>query len=295
MALAGRSLSTEETFRDIYRRHHWSEATRHPARVRVSDQTPELRTGFQALLSELGVATLLDLPCGDYGWMRDLRAAAWTGTSAPTSCRKWSSPSPPAFGDDRHDSGSSISRAIPCRPRISSSAATAWCTCRNAGHPARPREHAEEWHPLPAHHDLPHGEANEDIVTGDWRVIDLERAPFHLPAPMRILERRLHRRATESLRRQEPRALANAGSRVGADAGWLSGWLGRRPARFRGLASGATRARRVALVRRRLGLPLGRRTHDSCDPLGPTRAVFPGPVEDAHRPSRRAQISRGPP
>jgi hypothetical protein len=34
---------------------------------------------------------------------------------------------------------------------------------------------------------FPDGETNEDIVTGDWRVLDLERAPFHLPAPMRIL------------------------------------------------------------------------------------------------------------
>jgi hypothetical protein len=34
---------------------------------------------------------------------------------------------------------------------------------------------------------FPRGEANEDIVTGDWRVLDLERAPFHLPAPLRIL------------------------------------------------------------------------------------------------------------
>ena len=34
---------------------------------------------------------------------------------------------------------------------------------------------------------VPRCEANEDIVTGDWRVLDLERAPFHLPAPLRIL------------------------------------------------------------------------------------------------------------
>ena len=30
---------------------------------------------------------------------------------------------------------------------------------------------------------FPGAEANEDIVTGDWRVLDLERAPFHLPPP----------------------------------------------------------------------------------------------------------------
>jgi hypothetical protein len=34
---------------------------------------------------------------------------------------------------------------------------------------------------------FPAGDANEDIVTGDWRVLDLERAPFHLPPPERIL------------------------------------------------------------------------------------------------------------
>jgi hypothetical protein len=34
---------------------------------------------------------------------------------------------------------------------------------------------------------FPGAEPNEDIVSGDWRVLDLERAPFHLPAPLRIL------------------------------------------------------------------------------------------------------------
>lgn len=28
---------------------------------------------------------------------------------------------------------------------------------------------------------------SEDILTGDWRVLDLQQGPFHLPAPMRIL------------------------------------------------------------------------------------------------------------
>ena len=34
---------------------------------------------------------------------------------------------------------------------------------------------------------FPGAEPNEDIVTGDWRTLDLERAPFQLPPPMRIL------------------------------------------------------------------------------------------------------------
>ena len=34
---------------------------------------------------------------------------------------------------------------------------------------------------------FPDAEPNEDIVTGDWRALDLEREPFHLPPPARIL------------------------------------------------------------------------------------------------------------
>lgn len=34
---------------------------------------------------------------------------------------------------------------------------------------------------------FPEREANDDIRTGSWRPLNLERAPFHMPAPLRIL------------------------------------------------------------------------------------------------------------
>ncbi len=35
---------------------------------------------------------------------------------------------------------------------------------------------------------FPGGATNEDIVTGDWRPLDLERPPFSFPPPLRLLE-----------------------------------------------------------------------------------------------------------
>ena len=34
---------------------------------------------------------------------------------------------------------------------------------------------------------FPECDANEDTVTGDWRLLNLERAPFDFPAPLRLM------------------------------------------------------------------------------------------------------------
>ena len=61
-----------DVFRDIYRRHHWVGSESASGAGASADQTSEIRRMLPALLAELGVATMLDLPCGDYGWMRAL-------------------------------------------------------------------------------------------------------------------------------------------------------------------------------------------------------------------------------
>jgi hypothetical protein len=37
---------------------------------------------------------------------------------------------------------------------------------------------------------FPDCDRNEDVVTGDWRVLNLERPPFSFPAPLRLLNER---------------------------------------------------------------------------------------------------------
>jgi len=186
MAHSGLDAEPEQVFRDIYRRHHWRGSDSPSGAGAGLDQTSELRESLPALLRELGATTMLDLPCGDYGWMRtiELPVARYIGADLLPDLIH---PLAAAFGDSRHQflvldltrdplptvdllfcrdclvhlSYADIRRALGnvARSSISYILTTTFVEC----------------------------EANEDIVTGDWRMLDLERAPFHLPPAVRIL------------------------------------------------------------------------------------------------------------
>ncbi len=187
LAREGPPLSATETFRDIYRRHHWAGSDSPSGAGAAEAQTARLRAELPALLGELPVGTLLDLPCGDFGWMAtvNLPVERYIGADllpeliAPLEAR---------YGDGRrrfmaldltadalppadlllcrdclvHLSHADIRRAL---ENIARSRITCLLTTT-----------------------FPGGATNEDIVTGDWRPLDLERPPFSFPPPLRLLE-----------------------------------------------------------------------------------------------------------
>jgi len=61
---------TEKVFFEIYQRNAW--ASRESASGTGSElkRTHHLRRELAALLRELNVCSLLDLPCGDFNWMQ---------------------------------------------------------------------------------------------------------------------------------------------------------------------------------------------------------------------------------
>jgi len=186
LAVSGRESEPEHVFRDIYRRHHWSGSESASGAGASLDQTRELRRSLPALLSELGVATMLDLPCGDYGWMRafELPVDRYIGADLLPEVVE---PLAARFGDDRREFRVLDLTRDPlppadllfCRDCL---VHLSYADIRRAlGNAVR------SGIPYLLTTTFPGGEANEDIVTGDWRVIDLERAPFQLPPPVRIL------------------------------------------------------------------------------------------------------------
>jgi SAM-dependent methyltransferase len=186
LARSGQESEPAQVFRDIYGRHHWSGSESASGAGATPDQTRELRRLLPALLSELGVATMLDLPCGDYGWMRtfELPLERYIGADLLPEVVE---PLAAGFGDDRHEfrvldlTRDPLPRAdlLFCRDcLVHLSYADIRRALRNA---------VRSGIPYLLTTTFPAEEANEDIVTGDWRVIDLERAPFNLPPPMRIL------------------------------------------------------------------------------------------------------------
>jgi hypothetical protein len=186
LARSGRTSEAEHVFRDIYRRHHWSGSESASGAGASLDQTHELRRWLPALLRELRVATMLDLPCGDYGWMRalELPVERYIGADLLPEIVE---PLAGAFGDDRREFrvlDLTRDRLPPadlllCRDCL---VHLSYADIRRALGNA-----VDSGIPFILTTTFPGCEPNEDIATGDWRVIDLERAPFHLPVPMRIL------------------------------------------------------------------------------------------------------------
>jgi len=189
LARSGRAFEADHAFRDIYRRHHWSGGESASGAGASLDQTGELRRLLPALLTELGVVTMLDLPCGDYGWMRtiDLPVARYIGADLLPEIVGPLATALSAGGRRFRVLDLTRDRLPPadllfCRDCL---VHLSYADIRRALNNV-----VQSGIPYLLTTTFPDCEANEDIVTGDWRVLDLERAPFHLPAPMRILNER---------------------------------------------------------------------------------------------------------
>lgn len=189
LAREGNTLPTEGVFRDIYRRHHWVGSASPSGAGAHQEQTAELKRVLPGLLRELGVATLLDLPCGDYSWMREIDLPVQNYIGADL-LPELIDPLQVNFGDDTH-------RFIVVDLMRNPLPSADMLLCRDclvhlsfADMAQALRNIRDSGIPLILTTTFPECENNQDIVTGDWRPLNLEREPFHFPPPSRLLNER---------------------------------------------------------------------------------------------------------
>ena len=186
LARQGVTPAAEAIFRDIYRRNHWagSESASGPGAAR--EQVEHLRTALPSLLARLGVRTLLDLPCGDYSWMRtlELPVTRYVGADLLPDLIE---PLAAEHADVGHEfrvldltrdplPAADLLLCRDCLVHLS------YADIRRAL-----ANIARSGIPYLLTTTFPATAENEDIVTGDWRVLNLERAPFGLPPPLELL------------------------------------------------------------------------------------------------------------
>jgi Methyltransferase domain len=185
----GNAPSNEAIFRDIYQRNHWS-GQHSPSGAGASpDQTRALGVALPVVLRRLGVDVLLDLPCGDYSWMRrlELPVAQYIGADLlPEIIR----PLQEAYTDVTHRfvvldlTSDPLPQAdlLLCRDCL---VHLSFDDTRRAL-----RNLARSGIPHLLITTFPECEVNEDIVTGDWRPLNLENEPFCFPPPSQLLNER---------------------------------------------------------------------------------------------------------
>jgi hypothetical protein len=186
LAREGVTPTPDQIFRDIYLRHHWAGSASASGAGADPDQIQHLRRTLPALLARLDVGTLLDLPCGDYSWMRtiELPVRRYIGADLLPELIE---PLAAAHADAGHEFRVlDLTRdALPaadlllCRDCL---VHLSYSDIRRAL-----ANIARSGIPLLLTTTFPAAADNEDIVTGDWRVLNLECSPFDFPPPMELL------------------------------------------------------------------------------------------------------------
>ena len=182
--LAG--LSAGEVFTLIYAQNLWGVAESRSGAGSTLSETEALRTNLPALLRQLEVRSLLDLPCGDFHWMSrlDLTGIDYLGADivAELVAQNQTEHGAPGRSFTRLDLlQDELPRrdAVLCRDclvhlpnalvlqalrRIKASGAT-WLLATT----------------------FPAQAGNPDIPLRLWRPVNLQAAPFHLPPPQMLL------------------------------------------------------------------------------------------------------------
>ncbi len=186
MADQGKNYSPAEAFDYIYQANHWSGKDSVSGDGSDLVQTAEIRKELVHILKEFDVHSFLDLPCGDYSWMStlDLPVDSYIGGDIVRDLvrknremhenqkRKFlvldiiNDPLPEAdllFCRDCfvHLSFADIQKSLANIRRCGTRylLATTFTGCGR----------------------------NDDIVTGDWRIINLEIEPFCFQKPIRLI------------------------------------------------------------------------------------------------------------
>jgi hypothetical protein len=185
LAVARLKGDHRDIFTEIHRRNIWGYQESVSGAGSTLDYTEELRSTLPALLRDLDVQTLLDVPCGDFNWMRevDLKVAHYIGGDIVS----------PLIVDMQAKYGSPAREFVVldlCKDTLPAADLLLVRDCFI---------HLSEEMIFRAlaniiRSDIKYllattypGARNRSIRTGDWFAINLCHAPYNFPAPRQIL------------------------------------------------------------------------------------------------------------
>lgn len=152
-------------------------------------QTAVISREIPALIKEFGIKTMLDAPCGDFYWMRrvELNVESYIGVDIVDELIERH------IRDHASDKRRFIclditSDNLPRVDLIFSRDALVHLSFRDCWAALENFKASGSGYLLMT--TFPETAKNEDILTGEWRPINFERAPFNLPPPLRLINER---------------------------------------------------------------------------------------------------------
>ena len=178
-----RGLALRDRFARIFETNLWGSDASVSGSGSAPDQTRVIRSQLPPLLRRLRVATMLDIPCGDFGWMRKVPLDGITYTGADIV--------PELVAKNRSEHGNDRRRFEVLDLTTDPLPPVDLMFCRDClvhlsnAHIRQAlqnvRASGSTWlltTTFPAHWQ------DGDLEDGDWRPLNLERPPFSLPPPL---------------------------------------------------------------------------------------------------------------
>lgn len=178
---------TEPVFTDIYKKNAWGDAESLSGPGSNLAQSQTVRAGLPGLIHELGARSVMDIPCGDYYWMKEVQLDV-----------------------DRYVGADVIGELVEENRRNYGNSKTDF-VCLDITRDRLPQVDLIICRDLLVHFNYRHifrsiknikkseskylltttfvgFDRNEDILTGEWRPINLLKAPFNFPDPIKIID-----------------------------------------------------------------------------------------------------------
>ena len=179
-------MSTRDVFRSIYENNMWSAGSSLSGPGSEESQTRIIRTELGGILKRFEVTTLLDIPCGDLAWMKDvdLPGVSYLGADIVDALIVSHQKNHQRDGRDFQVLDLCVDPLpqvdlVFCRDcLVHLDNLSSWCALANI------KASGSRYLMSTTFTDRA---ANHDIVTGDWRPLNLLLDPFELPPPILLL------------------------------------------------------------------------------------------------------------
>ena len=177
--------SAQEVFTRIFEQDFWRGRASRSGAGSVREQTRVIEREIPRLARELGVHSLLDIPCGDFHWMQhvDLAGIDYLGADVVPALiegnRQFERPG------RRFALLNLLNDALPRHDLLLVRDCLVHFSYADIGRALRNILGSGSRYLLTS--TFPARSANKDIQTGQWRALNLQLAPFEFPAPLRLV------------------------------------------------------------------------------------------------------------
>jgi len=183
-----RRMGMAAVFTKHYRENGWASAESRSGHGSTFHASQAVREALPKLVEQLKIRSMLDVPCGDFNWMRFVDISiAYIGADIVKEI----------VADNQRDYGSPTryfvkldltSDSLPRADLILCRDCLIHFSFRHIHRAVANIKRSEARYLLTTTH--PSLEHNRDIVTGEWRRLNLEAAPFFFPTPLLLINER---------------------------------------------------------------------------------------------------------